>query len=452
MATNPIPSLLDIAQGLSADTYFAPEHLRRLFSDRIARSRAAGKDGIRMDIFEDRLSENIEIIHRKVLAETYEFTTYKERLLLKGARSTPRQISIPTIRDRLVLRAVCQILHDTVPASTGYSPHAVVDRVARTVRSGEGGRALVRVDVRNFFPSVRHALLDQELSRFGLSDVARSLCMKAVSTPTGSSDEPADRGIPQGLSISGALACIYMLRFDERQNQRLGNYFRYVDDILLITEHASAERSLVSVRRALSRIGLSAHPLGTSGKTEISRVEDGIDYLGYHITRDRISVRESSFQRMFRNILKVITDFRYRNDIERLVFRLNLKITGCLVDGKRRGWMMFFSRTDNLNQLSHLDRFVHQQLTRVGVTVEDQRRIKRFVKSYYEICFNLDDTDYIPNFEEYSIDEKVQVVSILLRRSIEEVSAFDIEHLEREFQRLLGQEVHDLEDDVGTPS
>lgn len=444
--------LLNFPLRLSPEQHFEPDHLRRLFLDKIAKSRATGKDGMRVGIFEQNLIENLQTINRKVMNGTYRLTAYKERLLLKGAGQAPRQICIPTVRDRLVLRAVCQILHSTIPQSTGFSPHAVVDRVASQLRLCPPDSSFIRIDVKEFFPSIRHDLLAAELARFGLDEMTRELCMKAVTNRIGNTEQPESRGVAQGLSISGALACIYLLRFDDRQTRRFHQYFRYVDDILMISPAAESQARLNSMRRALGRLGLAIHPAGTSGKTEIHDIADGVDYLGYHIQREVISVRESSFRRMFNNLLKVITDYRYRGDVERLIFRLNLKITGCIADAKRRGWMMFFSRTENLRQLSHLDNFVQNQLSRVGLPAEHRPRIKRFIKSYHEICFNLDQTDYVPKFDEYDLNAKAKVVAILMGRPLAEVQAFEADSIERNFSRLVGQEVHDLENDVGNPS
>ncbi len=405
-----------------------------------------------MGVFEQRLSQNISVIERKISNGTYRFTAFKERLILKGAGKAPRQISIPTVRDRLVLRALCQIIHQSVPDSTGYAPHALVDEVAEQLRAQTNERSFIRIDVKDFFPSIRHDLLAVELERHGVDELTRNLCLGAVSTPIGADESRPTLGVPQGLSISGALACTFMLRFDQRQRQRFDNYFRYVDDILIITRSDQAPETLASLRNALRRIGLKIHPINTAGKTEIRGTEEGIDYLGYHITRDLISVRASSFKRMFHNALKVITDYRYRRNTERLIFRLNLKISGCLVDGKRRGWMMFFSRTENINQLSHLDAFVRRQLRRVNFPEEEFGQIKTFVKSFHEICFNLAQTSYIPNFDDYDLAQKTEVVAVLSGRPIEEVSAFDAETIELQFSRLVGQEILDLEHDVGNPS
>ncbi len=191
--------------------------------------------------------------------------------------------------------------------------------------------------------------LRRELDHFDFSEIVRALCMRAVATPTGATKSPNSKGIPQGLSISGALSALYMLRFDMLQLSRNPNYFRYVDDILLICNARVADDSLKAIGRALSSRGLIIHQKGVAGKTEINPVEDGVDFLGYRICIDRVSIRQSSYRRMFKNLLKVITDYRYRRDAGRLEFRLNLKITGCIVDGRRRGWMMFFSHTEDVD-------------------------------------------------------------------------------------------------------
>lgn len=450
-----VPAFFDLLNwevSISPEQHYQANNLSQIFHHRIARSRATGKDGIRVGRFEENLAEQVAIIEQKIAEERYAFTGFKQRLILKGAEKLPRQISIPTVRDRLVLRAVCQMLHNVVPQSTGYAPHAVVDQVATHLRSEGGERSFIRIDVKDFFPSIRHDRLLGELIKFDVDATTRRLCMNAVGTKTGNCVNRPTKGVPQGLSISGALACIYMLRFDDRQLETFGSYFRYVDDILLIRPTSSAHHDFARVRRSLGRLGLSVHSLGTTGKTEIKNVTTGIDYLGYHIDPHQISIRSTSFHRMFNNILKVITDYRYRNDVNRLIFRLNLKISGCQVDTKRRGWMMFFSRTENLKQLSHLDQFVRQQLRRVNLPDHHFPSIKKFIKSYHEIRYNINDTSYVPNFDNYDLTQKIGVVSTLMGRPLAEVESFSIETIEQQFRRLIGQEVQDLEHDVGNPS
>lgn len=447
-----LPLFEEISFPTKEEEYFLASHLRTLFFLRIARSQATGKDGVRIHRFSERLMEETAIIERKVLNQTYRFTTFKERLLLRGAQREPRQISIPTVRDRLTLRAVCEALHAKEPASSGSSPHAVVDRVVEVIRNGEPQRSFVRVDVKNFFPSVTHLGLERALKRARIAPSVRHLCLNAVRTPTGAATEPNARGIPQGLSISNALAAIYMVRFDARQSARFNHFFRYVDDILCISSTVDAEEDLKRIEKSLNSMGLSAHPKGVAGKTEISPVEDGIDFLGYHISIQKVCVRDSSYRRMFKNLLKVITDFRYRKRVDRTLFRLNLKITGCIIGGKRRGWMMFFSRTEDKSQLAFLDRFVKDQLRRVEFPIEDRTRVKTIIKTYHEIRYNLAETKYIPNFDKFDTSDKIATISTLRDIDVAVLETWDIQRIEDEFNRLVSKEVHELEEDVGSPS
>jgi retron-type reverse transcriptase len=438
---------------LSQEDYFASARLVDLFQSKIAKSQATGKDGVRIGRFELKLVEETQLIERRVRAGNYRFTAFKERLLLRGADRAPRQISIPTVRDRLTLRGLCQVLHDHVPETRGAAPHALVNRVVAAIREGSSeGRSFVRIDVKDFFPSVSHAILRREIRHFGLEQRLETLCLQAIETPTGATEGPNNRGIPQGLSVSGALSALYMIRFDRNQLSRNTHYFRYVDDILVICETKDADDTLKKIGLSLSSRGLIIHKKGVLGKTEISRVDEGIDFLGYRISVGSVSIRQSSFRRMFKNILKVITDYRYRKDINRLIFRLNLKITGCTVDARRRGWMMFFSHTEDMRQLSHLDGFVKAQLRRVGFPADRMADIKRFIKSYHEIKYNLLNTSYIPNLNLFSIGEKILAIAALSHRAIEEISTWDVLVIDQEFSRLMSREVHDLEQDVGNPS
>lgn len=397
--------LLSLIEGLSQkkppSDYFSASHLAFLFREKIARSQAIGKDGMRVGRFADELTRQVQALERKIQDGSFKYTCFKEKLILRGAAREPRQISIPTVRDRLVLRALCQALHEWVPDCVGLSPHTLVKKVADEVRSGVGARSFVRLDVKNFFPSVPHTRLTNELIRHDVDPLLRWLALAAVETPTGDPSCPNTRGIPQGLSISGALAAIFLLNFDQVELNRDQRYYRYVDDILLIRPTVAAAHEVKRISAALNRRGLRVHPLGTGGKTEVRAIEQGIDFLGYHICIDKISVRDTSYKRMFRNLLKVITEYRHQRDVARLVFRLNLKISGCLIDNKRRGWMMFFSQTENISQLSFLDVFVIRQLARVEFPKERMGAIKRFVKSRHEITFNLSNTSYIPNFDAY---------------------------------------------------
>ncbi|HJP67698.1 MAG TPA: reverse transcriptase domain-containing protein [Sphingomicrobium sp.] len=428
--------------------YFSEAYLRDLFDRRIAKSRAVGRDGVRLAAFRANLDRELALISKKVLSGEYRFTAYKERLVSRGPNRIPRQLSIPTVRDRLTLRATCDALAAIAPRAVSPPPHSYVKSITETVRTAAKPVSFVRVDVRDFFPSIEHARLLEILKDHGAEPFLVGLIRDAISTPTGISRNESKlrfKGVPQGLSISNLLSSMYMRSVDEGANE--GKYSRYVDDILVVCPSHREARVFKDVVLRLQEIGLDAHSPGTEGKSEIKRAAEGIEYLGYRIHPKCVSIRKSSYRKMFTNALRVLTDYRYKQKLSPLLFRLNLKITGCIVDGKRRGWLMFFAQTEDVAQLQYLDRFVARQLKRVGAAnVRDQ--VKRFVKTYHEIRYKGSDSAYIPNFDNFDMEQKTSFVSLMTGTPVDDLRGTPHAYLDEQFELLLSREIEDLEEDV----
>jgi RNA-directed DNA polymerase len=114
--------------------------------------------------------------------------------------------------------------------------------------------------------------------------------------------------------------------------------------------------------------------------------------------------------------------------------------------------MMFFSHTEDMAQLAHLDAFVRKQLSRVNFPEQQIPNIKKFIKSYHEIRYNLDKTIYIPNLDKFDQNDKASAIAALSNRTLVEILTWDIQRIDEEFSRLMSREVSDLEQDVGSPS
>ena len=87
---------------------YTVRNLRSIYQNKIKESGAIGIDRVRPSNLEKTIEEEIKLISDRVNCGTYKFTPYKEKLISKGATSNPRQISIPTARDRITLRALCE--------------------------------------------------------------------------------------------------------------------------------------------------------------------------------------------------------------------------------------------------------------------------------------------------------------------------------------------------------
>jgi RNA-directed DNA polymerase len=430
---------------------FTDESLISLFDEKVGHSTAVGRDGIRRGKFEDNLDNEIELVLKKTDSQTYEFTGYKQKLISKGVGKPPRQLSIPTFRDRLTLRALCEVVTEVFEDSKAPPPHHYIKEIHKLTSSLGDGYAFLRVDVKDYYPSINHALMMQRVRARIRKPQILDLIMKAMRTPTGKrniADLQNENGVPQGLSISNILASIYLRNIDKKYKSKT-NYFRYVDDILIICPLSQAKKVYYDLYRDLLKLDLVCHSLDAdeSGKTRISTLECGIEYLGYHITATSISVRESSYQKMYMNLLKVFTSYRYSRNKPKFLWRLNLKITGCAYEGRRKGWMYFFSQSENKSQLVRLDNFVASQI--VKHRVEDVKSdVKTFIKAYHEIRFNGDDTTYIPNFESYTDERKVEIICLLKGMNPEEVGAWDVQTINEAFWKLISKEVAYLEEDL----
>ena len=97
-------------------------------------------------------------------------------------------------------------------------------------------------------PSIRHELLLEELSTRVSDPQVLRLFQLAIETSTvaDGSAKPgkAEKGVPQGLAISNLLAEVAMRRVDgEMKADTNAAYFRYVDDILVLSRDEFIFRS-----------------------------------------------------------------------------------------------------------------------------------------------------------------------------------------------------------------
>lgn len=433
------------------ERYFDLPAVLAEYDEHVRESVVVGRDGTTQAQFSGNIRSEIELIASKVVSSSYKFTSYKEKLISKGAEKAPRVIRIPTIRDRLTLRVLNKILSDAFPTAKTVLPHVHIKKIKKSLegRPSSGDLSFVRLDVREYFPSIRHDRLMKKVRRVIKDERILLLIENAIKTT--SSSVKSDKGVPQGLSISNILSGIYLVELDKKFSARY-DYYRYVDDVLIICETAQAHSIFTELRRAFSGLGLRCHPLGFSSKSEVCSVEKGVDYLGFHISSANISVRNSSYRRMMENILSVLTSHKHgRTNYKAeksLIFRLNLKITGCIFKHNRFGWMFFFSQMDAVSQLARLDKFVQAELIARGLG-HLQPMIKKFTRSYNEIRKNLSHTTYIPRFDGMDIQEKIVLLADAYGVSAAQYRAGKtVKQIEENFENLIITETRTLERDL----
>ena len=427
------------------ENHFSEENLRSLFAGQIYFSKSIGLDKTTAAAFEENFKGEVDIIERKINNSTYHFTTYRQMLISKGPKKYPREISIATVRDRLVLTALNQFLVSKIGTTICQTPlpQLTIQKVVGAIHTG-GFDCYLKFDIEHFYASIDHAILIKKLRRKLRLKEALYLLTKAIETPTKGPDKEhsgktkRNVGTPEGIPISNTLANIYLQDIDSYWGGRSDLcYYRYVDDILILCHQEDAESIKALLTKQIRKLRLKFN-----NKTENGSLNHTFTYLGYKFSDSKVGVRESSVLHLEKNLETIFSKSQRDSgkDLSALqLWKLNLRITGFVVGGNKYGWLFYFSQLDDLQLLSHLDWLIQRLFRRYGYNNSNQ--VKRFRRAFYEIRYNLHHTRYVLNFDNYTFDQKRNLL-------IQLVITFHTDNIEDVFHKLIIKAAAELEKDV----
>ncbi|WP_137983859.1 MULTISPECIES: RNA-directed DNA polymerase [Pseudomonas] len=445
--------------------YFSRKQLLGIYTDKIKKSGAIGLDRTRPSKLDSRLTDELELIVQKVRQGKYRFTAYKEKLILKGATSLPRQISIPTARDRIVLRALCECLAEVYPTAKLSLPQVVIEDLKTALASGAYAE-YAKIDLKSFYPSIPHTLIDAAIRKKIRKPELKHLITSAITTPTvpesrGRKDTPNSTiGVPQGLAISNLLAEIALQEIDLAFNGRPGIWYkRYVDDILLLTLAGHSETVAKELITELQKMGLHPHDFGPDSKSKYAPLTDPFSFLGYQIEGGHVIIRRESILRFESSIANIFTAYRHKvatakspRDMERAraycEWKVNLRITGCFFEGKRRGWASYFSQITSTAQLRSVNHTIRNLTKRSSL--EGRIKLKSLIKTFYELKRGrAGNHAYIPNLDDHSIADKRKVLALWIG---DDAATLRDDQVERLFVIKVSKAVRELEEDIAQRS
>jgi group II intron reverse transcriptase/maturase len=259
--------------------------LRSAWEAVAAKRGMAGIDRVSVEDYSTGLASHLRRLSDDIASGRYRpLPVLRIRPRFLGA--SDRALVVPTVRDRVVQRAIADLLSPKIdlhlsPACRafrkGASARETADDVGRWV--AEGFPWVLRADVKAFFDSIRPDLLIERLEPFvdedGLRFLERLLRQKIYDH-----DQVSDMvGIAQGSPLSPLLANLYLREVDEFLCAELPHYVRYCDDLLLLApDEAAAQAARERVEALLSPLGLTLN----EAKTRVCRAEDGFTFLGFH--------------------------------------------------------------------------------------------------------------------------------------------------------------------------
>jgi RNA-directed DNA polymerase len=159
---------------------------------------------------------------------------------------------------------------------------AAVRRYEEYVRGQRGGGYVLKCDIKQYFPSVDHAVLRGLIRR----KIADARLLRLLDRLIESGDEGGGKGMPIGNLTSQLFANLYLDPLDHfvKEQLRQRYYIRYMDDFVIL---AGAKSELWEILGKIK--GFLAAPLKLQLnpiRVAVVPVERGIDFLGYVIYPD----------------------------------------------------------------------------------------------------------------------------------------------------------------------
>lgn len=251
-------------------------------------------------------------LQRSLEARTYRPAPYHSFWIQDPKR---RWVSAAAVLDRVVHHAVVQVLEPIFEPT--FAQHSYANRkgkgthaaVAQAQQWAQQHRYVLQCDIRQFFPSIDHAVLRHMLHKKVGCPHTLWLMDQIIGSGAGILDSEYDmvffegddllacerpRGLPIGNLTSQFWANVYMNELDQfvLRELRCKAYLRYVDDFLLF---ASDKKTLwhwkMQIRTKLDSLRLRMHEASST----VYPVSNGMPFLGMRVfaTHMRLKTRNA---------------------------------------------------------------------------------------------------------------------------------------------------------------
>lgn len=289
--------------------------------------------------FNFHLEKNLFQLREELLQQCYQPGKYKEFHILDPK---PRMISAAPYRDRVVHHALCNVIepilersmiYDSYANRKGKGTHKAILRYQEFCRHK---KYVLKCDVKQFFPSIDHEILKQELRK----KIACAKTLWLIDTIIDNSNEQAEhlawfpgdnlfiqierrRGLPIGNLTSQLFGNYYLNGLDHfiKERLRCKYYVRYVDDFVVLNDN---KEKLQQVKIAIAEFLQGYRLLLHERKSRVFQVQDGIGILGHRVFPDFRLLKSENLRRFRKRLKQYLKDY-WAGDMPRKDFNARVQ-------------------------------------------------------------------------------------------------------------------------------
>jgi RNA-directed DNA polymerase len=317
------------------DKVYAPLNLFTAARKVTGKRKAAGVDGQSCEAFDEHLTVETRNLSEEIRTQSYRPSAVRRVHIPKPGRpNETRPLGIPTVRDRVVQRAMLDVIepildHQFHERSFGFRHGMGAHDALRVVEQQleAGSVYVVDADLKGYFDTIPKdrllALVNEHISDSRMLKLLRLFLEQNILEELREWSPIA--GVPQGAVLSPVLSNLYLNPLDHQMSDAGFEMVRYADDfVVLCRTQAEAEEALRLITAWVEGAGLTLHPT----KTQIvdSRVES-FAFLGYSFRGDKIYPRRESLAKMQARI-KELTPRTRSGSIQSIATDLNRVLVG----------------------------------------------------------------------------------------------------------------------------
>ncbi len=224
-------------------------------------------------------------------------------------------IHLWSAKDALVLKALSLILGKRLKLSkscTHIKGHGGMKATLRQIqRALPNHKYVCRTDVKGYYAHIDHMQLMEKLSEEIKEPYLRRLVWFYMlrTIEEGGIYRTIHKGLSRGCPLSPLMGALYLRCLDEQFESSNLYYVRYMDDILILAPTRWKLRNAVKkLNQILADHGMEKHP----DKTFIGRIERGFDFLGYHLSRARLTLAATTALRHAEHYHRLYEQLRKR--------------------------------------------------------------------------------------------------------------------------------------------